>query len=318
MKKKIIAILVLCMILIAALIGCSIKPEKRQISAGDDTKLRTLILSDIRFDGSAADSVRERMITRMVKDRNPEFIAISGNIVNGEENGKLMKKAVELIDSFGIPWATSLGELDTKGNTSKKEIIRILTDKKLKNSMVMRGENYGYNYILEIVDYKNKVNNLFYFVDTTEACTDTFVEWYKNTITTLSFKYKEVQGQILNSQVFMNRPLPIYSDKDVSDSAYNYEVHPWSNSISFQNAIIATKSTRVVFAGFDEMTNGSSYKPKDVNYVYVKSLLFDSSMAGTKYTKQKNSTGCTFCEFTDSPTVSVTTHQYNPDNYVNS
>ncbi len=70
MKKKIIAILVLCMILIAALIGCSIKPEKRQISAGDDTKLRTLILSDIRFDGSAADSVRERMITRMVRQKS--------------------------------------------------------------------------------------------------------------------------------------------------------------------------------------------------------------------------------------------------------
>jgi len=77
MKKKIIAILVLSMLLIAVLIGCDINVEKRQISTGDDSMLKTLILTDIRFDGSDTDLVREKMISQMVKDRNPEFIAIS-------------------------------------------------------------------------------------------------------------------------------------------------------------------------------------------------------------------------------------------------
>ncbi len=75
MKKKIIAILVLSMLLIAVLIGCDINVEKRQISTGDDSMLKTLILTDIRFDGSDTDLVREKMISKMVKDRNPEFIA---------------------------------------------------------------------------------------------------------------------------------------------------------------------------------------------------------------------------------------------------
>ncbi len=81
-----------------------------------------------------------------------------------------MKKAVSFIDSLGIPWATSIGELDVAGDTNKKQIMRILTDSKLKNSMVMRGENYKYNYVLEIVDRSNKVSNLLYFVDTAEEC----------------------------------------------------------------------------------------------------------------------------------------------------
>ncbi len=170
MKKKIIAILVLSMLLIAVLIGCDINVEKRQISTGDDSMLKTLILTDIRFDGSDTDLVREKMISKMVKDRNPEFIAITGNIVNARNNGEVMKKAVSFIDSLGIPWATSIGELDVAGDTNKKQIMRILTDSKLKNSMVMRGENYKYNYVLEIVDRSNKVSNLLYFVDTAEEC----------------------------------------------------------------------------------------------------------------------------------------------------
>ena len=85
MKKKIFAILILCTILLLALIGCDYKPERRQISTGDDNKLTTLVLTDIRFDGSAADSVRERMISSVVSERKPEFIARSEERRVGKE-----------------------------------------------------------------------------------------------------------------------------------------------------------------------------------------------------------------------------------------
>ncbi len=182
MKKKVIAVLVLSLILIFALIGCDVKLEKIQLAMGSDTKLKTLILTDIKFDGTSADDVRERIITNLVNQREPEFIAINGNIVNAENNGDVMKKAVKFIDSFGIPWATSIGELDVKGNTPKKKIVKILTDKSLKNSMVLHGESYEYNYILEVVDTKSSIKHLFYFIDTSERCSDELVEWYTNTI----------------------------------------------------------------------------------------------------------------------------------------
>ena len=62
-------------------------------------------------------------------------------------------------------------------------------------------------------------------------CSDTFVEWYKNTITNLSFKFQDVQGQLLNSRVFMNRPLPIYADNLQSDT---FEVHAWETVLIFK------------------------------------------------------------------------------------
>ncbi len=313
MKKKIIAILVLSMLLIAVLIGCDINVEKRQISTGDDSMLKTLILTDIRFDGSDTDLVREKMISKMVKDRNPEFIAISGNIVNARNNGEVMKKAVSFIDSLGIPWATSIGELDVAGDTNKKQIMRILTDRKLKNSMVMRGENYKYNYVLEIVDRSNKVSNLLYFVDTAEECSDTFVEWFQNTVINLSFKYKEVTGQILNTQVFMNRPLPVYADaKDRNKD----DIHPWENGITFQKAIINNKLARTVLAGFDMISGTLTYETRDIRFVYVKPMNFDSSMTGDKYNKQKTLLGCSSCDFSSSTDIRITPHTYLPDDFV--
>ena len=311
MKKKIFAILILCTILLLALIGCDYKPERRQISTGDDNKLTTLVLTDIRFDGSAADSVRERMISSVVSERKPEFIAIAGNIVNAENNGEIMKKAVEFIDGLGVPWAASIGELDVKGKTSKKGIMNILTNKKLKNSMVMRGYNYEYNYVLEIVDYKNKVNNLLYFVDTSVECSDTFVEWYKNTITNLSFKFQDVQGQLLNSRVFMNRPLPIYADNLQSDT---FEVHAWGNSIDFQKAVIDLKSTKNVIAGFDDLANGAQFKHKEISFAYSRSMLFASSMQGDLYRQQQVQTGCIVCEFSDSSITNINQIFKNPNN----
>lgn len=321
MKKKFLTIFVLCMILIGVLVGCGLPSVgKKQLSTVNDSRLRTLILSDVRFDGSAADVVREKMISTMVERREPEFIAITGNLVNCRNNGEVMKKAAAFIDSFGIPWAMSLGELDVKGNTSPNKIMRILMDQSLQNSMVMRGDSYKNNYILEVVDGStgsNKVINLLYFVDTTEECTDKFVEWYKNTITELSYKYNEVQGRIMQSHVFMNRPLPAFADNTSAISSKGYEVHPWANSTIFQDAIYKSDSTKTVFAGFDEGTDGSYHDGARTKFVYVRTMMFDSSMTGEKYDKQKKQTGYSSCEFGTSSSINLSqTYRYSPDDYL--
>lgn len=298
MKKKIFAIFILCFILVAALIGCSNKVEKKLLAMNDDTELNTLILSDIRFDGSAADGVRMRMIEDMVDTRKPEFIAITGNIVNCNNNGEVMKKAAAFIDSFNIPWATSIGELDVKGNTSKKNIVKILTNKDLKYSMVMRGESYEYNYIINVVTNKNKIEHLFYFIDTSVACSDTFVEWYKNSVETISFKNMDKKGDKLKSQIFINRPLPYYENYIEAINKNEFEPSIWENSKSFEDAIFKMKSTKSVIAGFDYLANGYiGERPQEILFTYTLTMCFDSSMTGDVYNKQKGRVGASYFNF---------------------
>lgn len=158
MKRKVFIVIVLCLILSAVLMACA-KPkelEHRNVTSGpNDDRVQTLLLTDIRFDGTPADTVREKMIKKMVEDKKDtmpyEFIAIAGNIVNCKNNGEVMKKAAKFLDSLQIPWATSIGELDVKGDNSKEEIIDILTSEELKYSLVMRGANYENNYYIQML-----------------------------------------------------------------------------------------------------------------------------------------------------------------------
>lgn len=321
MKKKIFAILIMGIVLVACLVGCNDKLGKIQISAGSDNSLATLILTDICFDGTPADTVREKMITKMVNDGigsgntkdEYEFIAITGNMVNCEDNGKVMKKAAEFIDSFGIPWAMSIGERDVKGKTNKKGIINILTDKSLKNSLVMRGDSYDYNYCLEVVKSDKKVNNLFYFLDTSVPCDDKLVDWYRNVTKNKSFSYADVQGKLINSHIFMNRALPIFEE----NANKTYEVKPWAKSDDLQKAIFSMDSTKSIIAGFDEYTNGARFNSdKGVHIAYVKSMYFNSSMTGDNYKKQADYAGCSYQKF-GSSTVYLSTKSYSPENYKN-
>lgn len=316
MRKKIFAILLVSVLLIAALVGCT-SIDKIQISTGDNVELKTLVLSDIRFDGTPADEVRKKMIKSMVDEKKPEFIAIGGNVVNGSNNGKLMKMAAQFFDSFEIPWATSIGELDVRGSTSKKGIINILTDKNLKYSMVMRGENWNYNYVLEIVDTKSKVISLVYFVDTSVKCSEDFVEWYKNTVKGLSFKYLDRKGNMLRNHVILNRPLELYESE--TNKNRDYEVHPWENSSLFENLIfdknLLKDSTKSVMAGFDNLADGEWFEKNGVRFSYIVSMAFDSSMSGTAYDKQKNKTGGSVFIIRDSDYISVDKTWRNPEKY---
>lgn len=316
MKKKLFAILILSLVFILTLIGCTPNYTKMQISTGEDGGLDTLMLSDIRFDGSSTDNVRRNMIKNMIADKKPEFIAINGNTVNCNNNGEVMRQAAEFFDSFDIPWAVSLGELDINGSTSKKGLIKILTDKSLKNSLVMRGENYEYNYILEIVDTKNKVKNILYFLDTSVRCSDQLVEWYQNTAKNLSYKYLDRQGEMLNSHIFINKPLSGFAKSPNNTGSSAYQVTPWENSDNLQKAVGALKSTRAVFAGFDNMANGAEFKyQENLQYAYIRTMLFDSSMTGDTYLAQKKVVGCSFYQFRDTKYVDIDATYYSPDSY---
>lgn len=316
MRKKVFVILILSLLLSVALIGCNTNRTKIQISAGEDASLATLMLSDIRFDGSATDQVRQNMITAMVEERKPEFIAINGNIVNCKNNGQVMQMAAEFFDSFDIPWATSIGKLDIAGNTSKSGILKILTNSKLKNSMVMRGESYDYNYVLEVVDSKNNVKNILYFIDTSERCSDQLVEWYKNTTINLSYKYLDRQGEKLNSHIFINNALPGFAENP--ENKDDYTVTIWENSASFQKAIIDSNSTRAVFAGYDNKARGAEFFYKnrsDLKFAYIRTMIFDSSMSGENYQNQRRYVGYSFYGFRDTKYVDIDSYERNPESY---
>lgn len=322
MKRKLFIILALCLVLSFSLMACTEVGtlEKRDLQTGKgDDKVNTLLLTDIRFDGSEADSVRERMITKMIEDKAKtkdaiEFIAIAGNIVNCEENGKVMKKAAKFLDSFDIPWATSIGELDVKGKASKNEIVDILTSKTLKNSMFMRGESYEYNYCLKMVKENGGLVNIMYFVDTSVSCSDEFVEWYKNMTTNISFQNATIQGKMINSHIILNRALPMIKETAGTINIADKTISLWRNGSKLQDAIIALGSTKSILFGFDSLNDYKINNVKNAQWGYIRSMAFNSAMdeKDQKFKEQASMNGCSYYAFGPSDYVNVQNIRLSP------
>lgn len=328
MKKKVFITIILCLVLSVSLMACAKeKPfEIKDISSGRNSDaVNTLLLTDIRFDGSEADVIREKMIKKMIADKkyneptnSYEFIAIAGNIVNAQENGKVMKKAVKFIDGLGIPWAVALGELDVKGDTSKEEIMDILTDSSLKNSMVMRGASYKNNYYIKMVKENGDLLNIMYFVDTSVPCDDGFVEWYKNTVKNVSYKYSETQGDMINSHIVLNKAVFNFLENDKDE-----QITLWENGTKLREAIYELKSTKSVLFGYDTRSYYDYSLIEDCRYAYIRSMGFDSAMgkSGDKdrdkvFERQANYVGASWYDFNNGSYMSTLQHltEYNPKN----
>lgn len=315
MRKKVITILAMCAILIFALMGCTTSTlEEKKLSTKNDAKLNTLILSDVCFDGSKADEVRKKIINQALTDKkNVEFIAITGNLVNAQNNDEIMKKAVEFVDSLGIPWAMSLGELDVKGKANAKQIMKILTNKNLKNSYVMRGDSYLNNYCLKVEKSNGQLIDLMFFVDTSVACTKEFVEWYQNIVKNISMNSTQVQGTMINSHIFMNRPLPVFRENEQVSS---FDISVWKDSVDFEKAIKNLKSTKSVATGFDPVK--SYYINKgDIHFAHISTMSFDSSMKTNDkdFIERANQVGVGYYEYDESKYVHITNIHYSPITY---
>ena len=254
--KKILAVVVCCFLMVGLLTACidNDKPlSDYDYITTEDSELNTLVMSEIRFDGSSMDAVKKQMISDVVsqkdeetEDREPyELVVFNGNTVNGQNNGKLMKDAISFFDTLGVPYAINLGELDVKGNTSKKDLMKMQMQS--KNSIYKKAYIFDdSNYLVQVKSNSGKYVTSLMFMDSSSACSDEQIEWYKNTITNLGYTYADVDGNKVSTMLFCSKALPFFAEK-ITDK----EVTVWEGSDKLQKEVISNKSTKGVFVSHD-------------------------------------------------------------------
>lgn len=281
MRKSIKFIILVLIVVLAVglLVGCNSNKNDDYIveistaSAGsNDNSLETLIFTDICMDGTALDATRKEMITTLVGKAKPELIIINGNMVNSKENGKVMRDFVQFMDGIKKPWAAVLGNLDIVGEVSKKEMVKILSNSKY--GLFVPGYNESGNYIINIKNKSKKYLSSIVMLDSSTAYTEGQVEWYKNSIMSISDQNSTTLGKNVTSYMFANTPInefktyaeflgnPEYDNSGISTK--RQEVTVYEPDVKWGEAI-KKAGTKFVFAGRD-LKNNFNIVYKDVKY----------------------------------------------------
>lgn len=284
MKKKIICFAIVVMILAISLAGCANQGNSKTVLEIDKDNLATVVFSDLCFDGTANDDVRKKMMDKVMLDEEGKnkygLIVVNGNLVDGEDNGTLMRKVCDIIDSYKVPWAVSLGKKDVTGNANKKEIIKILLS--YENSYFMAGDTYGSaNYAFDVV-FNGKLVHTLYFLDTTEELSDNQVVWYSNIVKQKADKYGDKIGNTENviSSLFMNNPfkeiMPLVDEwkAEGSGNLPSYaNIATLENDSDLYKQIKQLDSTFALFFGNNPYTYFIRSK-HDINYTMCRNMYF--------------------------------------------
>ena len=192
------------------------KPE------GDDFVI--LNLTDIQVGDEnyyGADGIySEQLIKQLVKDYDPDLITLTGDNAWGALS---YLKHIELMESFGIPWAPVMGNHDGQGCPSEFWVAYQLSN--AENCLFEFGpENMGYgNYIINITEKGKIVHTLFMMdthsdgvftledgteVDGYDHLWDNQQKWYKWAVEGIT----EIAGKTIESTVLTHIPVREYYD----------------------------------------------------------------------------------------------------------
>lgn len=193
------------------------------------------------------------LIKKLVADVNPDLITLSGDNAWGYI---AYLETIELLDSFGIPWAPVMGNHDGQGCGT--EFWAAYTLSNAKNCLFEFGpKDMGYgNYIINITENGKIVHTLF-MMDT--HSTDEFVledgtivedgydhlwdnqqEWYKWAVNGI----KEINGgNIVESTVIFHIPVREFEDAWNQVSINKTEENPYGEADSKNKLFLFGKQT---------------------------------------------------------------------------
>lgn len=266
-----------------------------------------LNLSDIQTDHTfdcRKNGAIHKTIKRLISEKNPKLITISGDVLWGIHTRQCQRKLINMMESFGIPWAPVFGNHDSGGNADLLWLGERFEE--AKHCLFKRGfNNIGGvgNYVINITRDGKTVHSLIMMdsgadVTCNKAYDEQFVfsdpvngeiigkkkygvmnigqlEWYKWVINGLK---NENNGNTVETSVILHIPLMEY-DMAYSywaDSGFNPEIGTGSKNekvasptvnIGFFNTILELNSTKNIIAGHDHI-NDFSILYKDVRLTY--------------------------------------------------
>ncbi len=255
-----------------------------------------------RMDARLFDYMRE-----IVREYRPDLILITGDLVYGEfdDNGTSFLRLIEVMDSFGIPWAPVFGNHD---NESKKGVDwQCQQLENAKHCLFKQGTLTGNgNYSIGIVQGGQLVRT-FYMLDSGGCLRNPGlgadqIAWYTGSINTIKALHPDTRASLafhiqmeVWKQAFavngMSDTKTYDFDKDASEETFGYVGSglktPWDDGFLVWNGLKELEIVDSVFVGHEHSNSASieyegirlAYGLKTGTYDRANYLLSDGSLA---------------------------------------
>lgn len=175
------------------------------------------------------------LIEKLVKNSNPDLIALTGDNTEGSKSDKVLAKLIPFLDSLDVPYAAVFGNHDPEGTTKKKLSDLYLSG---KNSLFQKGPSniHGMgNYQVNLIQ-NDSVKYSFYMLDSNRYRSYTTSQkrsslWggknydyiYPDQIAWYAYNVKktaDLNGAVVPSLAFFHIAIPefrLYADAPESD-----------------------------------------------------------------------------------------------------
>jgi 3',5'-cyclic AMP phosphodiesterase CpdA len=253
------------MILILLLLKIIACEYRNKILLSEDGELTILQLTDLHYGENIRKDINSTILTEsLINFTNPDIVVITGDLVSGYawdgSKTSFFKSSWELFTSaMSLPYAYVMGNHDSQGDLSRKQIIEL--DKTHNYSLINSMQGDYSNYYIPIYAGNGKVALILWMFDTnSEGCENmedswgcfekNEIDWYENE----SKLIEERLGYMPNGLAFFHIPLPEYR-----------VMHNWNKTYGSRNEIVScprkntglfksllnTKNIKATFCGHD-------------------------------------------------------------------
>lgn len=249
----------------------NIDVQKPELRFNPNGSFKLLQLSDIHA-GPKLDKRTSNLIVRILDSEKPNFVVITGDIIDGKCKTKRdVKRAIKniatLIERKGYPWCVTFGNHDDEHNQmSKDEMMKLYMSYPKNISQLGPKDISGVgNYNLLVKGSKGDSPMLnFYMLDSGTYAPINIggyswikfdqINWYRNTADELSKTFKKE----IPSLLFTHIPLPefklLWDTGKVTGARNEGESSPKINSGLFCS-LLEMKDVKGVFVGHDHIND---------------------------------------------------------------
>ncbi|ARQ06188.1 Phosphodiesterase YaeI [Macrococcoides canis] len=219
-------------------------------------QLTDLHFGDLLPESSHIDQVTKALITRLIHTNQPDFIAITGDLIWSKVSNSLttFRDVLAFINSFNIPFAATFGNHDSEGDFSRDVINEILlSQSNFIEPQSLFNDNDRLCYYTELV--VDGHTHRLYFIDSGDYDKLQVGEYDYITHAQIEWLVEADKAFIGTSQLFIHIPIPEYATAKSLGLAEGHQDEeiccPKLNTGLFSQLLLNGLSVKAIYCGHD-------------------------------------------------------------------